>query len=406
MSRVPTIGINVPFSSSMRLIHSPRSRGVGAVQNNVPSYQVPNYQQGTANSNGNTNDQDDQDDVIDPQQLAAINAILPSSEQVRANPLIQKIIQEQFNNIYSEDAPDCISSSAKEIDKNDPTANRLITALKTDLIDEQKHLENVHVAYDPVSRMYFEIVDKRDDRNLHNLNYNGLAQLIVAAGKIHKYQWSKVYIDGVQLHERFHEALLRAIPDVMIESFNEGVRIELTGTTTNLGFDIITFGESAFYPNAIYDKVDQNEDLFYQSQEGFSKAMKNHFVGWNEYSFDKFMDGLKTIVQNLVYLAQEDSTLSLAAVAPLVLKGTIYNQHSVLSNADKLSYKEAIDLKQRILSLIKSVQAFAEKAQAIWESKFGVSKKIKKGKTNIVSYNSQANVPNYPSQLAGLTTNS
>jgi len=272
--------------------------------------------------------------------------------------------------VSKKQADDCISENATLINPNDPNHKALrecISEIPQDLADQQKGLEKVYMGYDPVTHAYFEIVDKRTDRNARVMGFKQLIAFVLDhARRDPNNVWIDPYVIGVEMHERLHESILRAIPDVKVESFNQGVRFVITGPTDNPKFEVSTFGQSVFDADAIYAKVDQNEALFRKAQQSFDQAAANGFSQWNQASFNGFMEGLRKLIQNLKFLNQEAATLGLAATAPLALHGTIYHEHESLSKADKLRYKESLELRERINALIQQIQTFMQQALAAW----------------------------------------
>lgn len=346
----------------------------------------PNYINGTQAANNivpfpgvqqpNTNQQPSSDQQPDPNDETpnpALDALIPPKEEVQKNKIVQDAASKLPVDIHRKEAEDCLSQNATLIDPNDPKHQALkecISEIPQDLKDQQKGLEQVYTGYDPVTHAYFEIVDKRVDRKSNPMGFKQLIQFTLAhARKDPNNTWINPYVLGVEMHERLHESILRSIPDVTVESFNQGVRFCVTGTTNDPKFEVSTFGQSVFYADAIYDKVDQNEQTYRKGQETFNQAATKGFNGWDQVRFNKFLEGNKAIIQNLKFLAQEATTLATAAVAPLALDGTIYYEHEVLSKADKERYKEALQLRDYINNLIKDIQGFMQQAVKTWNGR-------------------------------------
>ncbi|MDJ0625628.1 MAG: hypothetical protein QNJ31_04585 [Candidatus Caenarcaniphilales bacterium] len=295
-----------------------------------------------------------------------IDALIPPKSEVKK---YEKVIAGMNNlpddNPYDNIAEPCISNQAYEVKPN-AEMKEVISDVDKDIRESQSNGEQILTAYDPATHAYIEVVNRTGTR----LNIREVKKLIVM--KRHgDNDWINAYVDGVQFHELLHEYVLSQIPDVQIDKFDQGVRFVMEGDVNdpeNLNFEVTTFGQTVFYADEIFNKTDKNEEKVATLQQQYNQAQAQGFRSWTENTFTELINNLKQMLGELQYLAKEATLLGQAAVAPLALHNTIYNEHEVLSASDKERYAEASQLKDRINNLISQVTNFIGVVTNTWNN--------------------------------------
>ncbi|MDX1920407.1 MAG: hypothetical protein SFU25_06690 [Candidatus Caenarcaniphilales bacterium] len=365
-------------SNGHKSSHHSKSIHFNYVQQNTPQNAQPQQTQGTS-SDDSVDEGAQEEEKIDP----VIHRLIPDASYVKNNLEMQTILRDKLPFINNPKPQPCISPNARLINPSDKSLREVITEIDKDIKEAKVNHQQLIFARDDTYHSFIEIVNRTGTP----LTLSQAIELITKDRKGNE-GFPNTYVDGVIFHEINHAAYLEMIPDIVMEKFEQGVRIVITGTTEEPEFEVTTFGQTVFYADKIYEKTDQNEQQFMDAQARFNQAQGQGFRGWTDNSFAQLINGLKQNINNLQFLAKEAYMLAMAAIAPLSLEGTPYYEHAVLSAADEKRYAEAIQLKDQIDKLIGNIQAFISRAVDIWNGVRGSGSPA--AQNNVVPFPQQA----------------
>ncbi|HEY9885728.1 MAG TPA: hypothetical protein V6C96_00565 [Vampirovibrionales bacterium] len=255
---------------------------------------------------------------------------------------------QQKEHINDTNLSNAISPQAQEISPNDKKLNEVIEGIPEDLAEAKQYgLQNFFL-FDPTTHAYIQIYN----RTGHNFSSMQEAVQYVLSKAPQKLLASIV---GVMKHENLHVDELRKIPHIDVEEFIQGVKVYIDGDYKNPEFDNIPFGQTALRYDRLYDAVDQQAQYLQGIEQQITQAQQTGFRGWTQDAFVNLVQNLKQSVLNLQFLTHEAYQLGIAAIAPLVLNGTIYDEQKITSPADMTRYEEAHKLLLDIGNLIDGV---------------------------------------------------
>ncbi len=191
-------------------------------------------------------------------------------------------------------------------------------------------------------------------------------------------------ITGVKMHELAHWLTLHEVkpsyapaPDIQLSDYKQGISFILTRdqSGSSLVTGLRSFGQTTYRHQKIFERHDGLVNEFNSLEGTFQQIAKNGYQvydaqnqTWRRASkadLAELVNRASSLVNRGKDLMSEEETLEMAAYAPQILVGTIFEEHGNPSKADKDKYKIAKELQAETINLIREAQILLNKIEAV-----------------------------------------
>ncbi len=326
------------------------------------------------------------------QPAQTVPSVVPDSKQLQSNPLVQQAVASLPYAIDTKQVQSIFNLSLlKPVALNNPDLLECVDDLADILKEAKARGWKVEAFVNVKTSDFLVIVDKYGLGSTEE-RINLIKQQDDEVGRtISRDQ------EAVTDHEYLHEWFLRRNPYVQVNKNQRALKIVIGKSENEASVENSqwyaagrpelmkrTYGITVYTQHQAFDEYENVEAQFQNSAQSYEQIKEQGFKvkdpqsgsfrNWSDLDFQSFIDGLKGLVNHLLaplenrgVLAAAEN-LALAAVAPLALHGSIFQEHEKLSSEDQTRYAEATGLMENVKLLVNQINNFINRVAQEWNA--------------------------------------
>lgn len=323
-------------------------------------------------------------------------------EQIKNYPIIQQKVIPQLLALFDGKFKNLSEITLNNLPPALPTSQKQIRILSSDdpLLDEMipniKELREIEKASSGQYKLItFENIANHDViAILDKVGTNSIEQAIQIAqnsplydqrsNKLYEHNGVSREITGVKIHELAHWLTLKEVKasyenkgDIELSGYRQGISFVLThnqnGSTLVTG--LRSFGQTTYLHRKIFVRHDNLINQFNNLETNYQQVIQNGYKvydaqtqSWrplNNQELNNLVNMASYLVNRAQDLIQEEETLEIAAYAPEILAGTIFEEHGNPSRADREKYAIAKQLQTETINLLRESQILLNKIESL-----------------------------------------